>query len=231
MHDTPTSSRRQFLLAGSAVAAAVMLAGDLVAEPTGLQLLADSPGLRIPVAYVQGSSGATSLQMALSAGATRAVPAVDLGGGGALAGAPARLSLSGFAAPVGDATASYRHVLLDTVVPSPARRGDTIAFYSFTFRGKGASQSAPTRLRIGSGDGLRAGFRLETAGESAGSSVATAVFSSRTGRGLPTLQAGVYLLGLQPGMWSAPVALPAAGSSEWSALQSVVLVVEAEAAE
>jgi len=227
MHDTPTPSRRQFLLAGSAVAAAVMLAGDLVTEPTGLQLLADSAGSRIPVAYVEGSSGATSLQAALSAGARRAVPAADLRGGGVLSGAPARLSLSGFTAP-GVAAASFRHVLVDTIVPSPAHRAETIPFYSFTFRGQGISQSAPTRLRIGAGSGLRAGFRLETAGQKAAPSVATAVFTSRAGRGLPTLLPGVYLLGLQPDMWSAPVDLPAEGSARWAALQSVVLLVEAE---
>lgn len=225
MQHMPTPSRRQFLLAGSAVTAAVMLAGDMVAAPTGLQLLADSSGPRIPVAYVEGSAGAPSLEAALQGGASLAVPASELRGGGELAGADALLSVRGFAGPV-DAS-MYRHVLVDTIVASPARRNETIPFYAFTFRGQGNSRSAPTSLRVAAGSGLRAGVRLEAAAASGGSSSATAVFSSRAGRGLPVLLPGVYLLGLRPGQWSSATRLPAAGSNEWTALQSVVLVVEA----
>jgi len=229
MRDTPKPSRRQFLLAGSAVTAAVMLAGDMVGEPTGLQLLADSPGPRIPVAYVEGSAGASSLEAALQGGAARAVPASELRGGGELAGAGVLFTMGGFAGPTAAAAASYRHVLVDTIVASPARRSETIPFYAFTFRGLGNSQSAPNALRVAAGSGLRAGIRLESAGSGGGSSSATTVFSSRAGRGLPVLLPGVYLLGLQPGMWSTATQLPAAGASEWAALQSVVLVVEAAA--
>jgi hypothetical protein len=225
MLHTPTSSRRQFLLTGSAVAAAVMLAGDMVAESTGLQLLADAPGPRIPVGYVEGSAGATSLAAALQGGASRAVPAADLRGGAELSGAGALLTMQGFA---GTATPSaYRHVLVDTIVPSPARRNETIPFFAFTYRGQGSAQSAPAKLRVAAGSGLRAGVRLESAAESAASSSATTVFSSRAGRGLPVLQPGVYLLGMQPGSWARATQLPAADSSEWAALHSVVLVVEA----
>jgi hypothetical protein len=225
MLHTPTSSRRQFLLTGSAVAAAVMLAGDMVAESTGLQLLADAPGPRIPVGYVEGSAGATSLAAALQGGASRAVPAADLRGGAELSGAGALLTMQGFA---GTATPSaYRHLLVDTIVPSPARRNETIPFFAFTYRGEGNSHSAPTKLRVAAGSGLRAGVRLQSADQSGAASSATTVFSSRAGRGLPVLQPGVYLLGLQAGAWSSATALPPAESDAWAGLSSMVLVVEA----
>ena len=220
MSNTPHSSRRQFLLAGSAVAAAVMLAGDIVAEPTGLQLLADATGPRLSVGYVEGSAGAQSLEAALQGGSGRAVPAGDLRGGGELAGVSVLLSVRGFAGPI--AAASSHRVLVDTIVASPARRDETIPFYAFTYRGPGNS-SSPTSLKVVAGRGLRAGVRLESDVLSG-----TTVFSSRAGRGLPVLQPGIYLLGLQAGAWSRAMQLPTADSADWAALQSVVLAVEAD---
>ena len=223
-------SRRQFLLAASGTAAgALLLGGDLFSAPSGLQLLADSTGLRVPVAYVEGSSGATSLAAALSGASRRALPAAGLRAAESLVGRPARLTVQGFASGRhGQRDFGQATVLLDAHVPSPANHGQTIPFYAFTFRRDPVvSQSTPSRLHLVRGLALRVGFRLvATQGASA-----TTVFTSRPQRALPTLQPGVYLLGLQQGMWAGATKLPAVDDAAWAALPSLVVVVEAEVAQ
>lgn len=222
-----TANRRQFLLAGSAaVAGALLLGGDLVGSPSGLQLLASSDGPRIPVAFIEGSAGALSLAAAL-VGSARAVPAVGMRAAESLAKSAARVSVMGFAS---DAFARYNplyaKVLLDAHVPSPAQHDATIPFYAFTYRRDPAvSQSATSHLLVASGRALRFGFRLDA--PIGAEAAATAVFTSRPQRGLPTLQPGVYLLGLLQGMWSGTTSLPALGDPAWASLPSLVLVVEA----
>lgn len=227
-----SSSRRQFLFTGTAaVAGALLLGGDLMGSPAGLQLLADGAGPRIPVAYLAGSAGSASLAAALAAGANRAVPAAGLRGDG-LAGRAGRLSVRGFSsAQVASAQSAYGKVLLDALVPSPTHRDQVIPFYALTFRRDPAvAHSSATRLRIASAKGLRVGFRVEATSGSAVAQPATTVFTSRPQRGLPTLLPGVYLLGLHAGMWSQAATVPAADDSAWARLPSIVLVVEAELA-
>ncbi|MDO8361257.1 MAG: hypothetical protein Q7V88_00025 [Actinomycetota bacterium] len=224
----PGTSRRQFLLAGSAaVAGALLLRGDLLGSPSGLELLAADAGPRIPVSFVEGSGGARSLAEAL-AGTRRAVPAAGMQAGASLAGRSARVAVQGFASAHHTASsAGQADVLLDAHVPSPAHHDQTIPFYAFTYRsGPATSQSSPSKLRVRRGDGLRVGFQLGGAG--GGSST---VFTSRPQRGLPTLQPGVYLFGLEQGMWASASTLPAADDAAWATLPSLVVVVEAEAAE
>lgn len=230
----PMSSRRQFLLAGSAaMAGAVLLRGDLLSAPSGLQLMADGTGPRVPVAYVEGSAGAASLAAALS-GSRRAVPAAGMRATRPLATGDSRVTVLGFAdAAHGQRESSLARVLLDAHVPSPARHDETLPIYAFTFRRDPAvSVSVPTRLHVPAGRSLRMGFRVEAAqgAADAASSAATTVFTSSARRGLPTLQAGVYLLGLQQGMWSSATTLPAAGDRAWAELPSLVLLVEEAAA-
>lgn len=226
----PVSSRRQFLLAGSAaVAGAVLLGGDLLSAPSGLELMADGKGPRIPVAYVDASAGAGSLSAALS-GSRRALPAAGMRTTRPLATADSRVSVLGFAvAAHAQRESGFAKVLLDAHVPSPARRDETLPIYAFTFRRDPAvSVSVPARMQVPAGRSLRMGFRMEAAqgAADAESSAATTVFTSHPRRGLPTLQAGVYLLGLQPGMWSSATTLPAAGDTAWEQLPSLVLLVE-----
>jgi hypothetical protein len=226
-----TASRRQFLLAGSAaVAGAFLLGGDVLSAPSGLQLMADGAGPRIPVAYIDGSAGATSLSAAL-VGPRRAVPAAGLRTEHSLAGRPARVSVRGFASALhGQRDSGYAKVLLDAHVASPARRDETLPVYAFTFRRDPVvSLTSPSQLRIASSGSLRVGFRLDAAAGSS-TSAATTVFTSRAQRGLPTLQPGVYLLGLQQGMWGGATTLPAADDSAWAGLPALVLVVEEAAA-
>lgn len=229
--ETPGTSRRQLLLAGSAaVAGALLLGGDIIGSPSGLQLLAESDGPRIPVAYIEGSAGAATLVAAL-AGSRRAVPAAGMRASDSLVGRPARVSVTGFAAAHhAQRESSYSKVLLDAHIPSPAHHDQTIPFYAFTFRRDPAvSQSATSRLHVASGRALRVGFRLDA--PVGAEAAATTVFTSRAQRGLPTLQSGVYLLGLQQGMWAGATSLPAADDAAWAGLPSLVLVVEDSAAQ
>ena len=220
----PSASRRQFLLAGSAaVAGAVLLRGDLVSSPTGLELLAAGDGPRISVGYIEGSAGASSLAAALG-GTRRIVPAAGMRGSSALVGKPGRMWVRGFAS-TGHADAASA-VTLDAHIPSPSQRGETIPFYAFTHRrNPQPSTSAASRVQIASGRDLRIGFRLD-ATVGAATQGATTVFTSRPKSGLPTLQPGVYLLGLQQGQWASAATLPPLDDSAWAGLQSLVLVVE-----
>jgi hypothetical protein len=240
---TVRSSRRQFLLAGSVAAgAALFLGGDMLKLPSGLETLADAPGLRIPVAFVEGSGTATSLAAALAGGGARAIPAAGLRSASAAIHA-ATVSVQGFASAVhASRDGAYRHVLVDALVPSPVRAGETLPYYAWTFRRDPAvSQSSVTRMRLAPASGLRVGVSLDAvrgavadgsnvAGGSASTAAApsTVVFSGRPRRDLPTFQSGVYLLGLEQGMWSRPVTLPALDSPAWESLPSVVMVVEPE---
>lgn len=216
----PSASRRQFLLAGSAaVAGAVLLRGDLVSSPTGLELLAGTDGPRISVGFIEGSAGAGSLVTALN-GPRRIVPAAGMRDSKTLAGKSGRVWIRGFASAAHADAASA--VTLDAHIPSPSQRDQTIPFYAFTHRrSPQVSTSSASRLHIASGRGLRIGFRLES-----GSQAATTVFTSRPQRALPTLQPGVYLLGLQQGQWGSASTLPAIDDAAWAGLQSLVLVVE-----
>ena len=221
-----TASRRQFLLAGSAaVAGALLLGGDLVGSPSGLQLLAASDGPRIPVAYLEGSAGALSLAAAL-AGSRWAIPAAGMRAAESLASHAARVSVMGFASDAfARHNASYTKVLLDAHLPSSAQLDQTIPFYAFTYRRDPAvSQSATSHLHVASGRALRFGFRLDA--PVGAEAAATTVFTSRPQRGLPTLQPGVYLLGLLQGMWSGATSVPALGDPAWASLPSLVIVVE-----
>lgn len=225
-----TSSRRRFIVGGSAAAVGtLLLGGDMFSGPSGLERLADSSGPRIPVAFIEGSGGVTSLAAALAGTARRALPAAGMRAIDSLAGRAARLSVLGFASGRhGQGDFGHATVLLDALVPSPSKPGQTIPFYAFTFRrDPSVTQSAPSRVHVASGGPLRVGLQLETTSATAGS--ASTVFTSRPQRSLPTLQPGIYLLGLEPGMWAGATNLPAVHDPGWTGLPSLVVKVEAEA--
>ncbi|MDO8389320.1 MAG: hypothetical protein Q7V57_02445 [Actinomycetota bacterium] len=229
----PSSSRRQFLLAGSAaLTGALLLGSDLVAAPSGLQRLADSPGARVPIAYVESSAGSSSLAQALAGGGGRAVPAAGLRGSSSLAGSGFRASVHGFAAAAhGERASAFRSVLVDALVPLSARQADPIPYYAFTFRRDPAvSVSGTTRVRVAAADGLRMGLLVNALADGVAAAPAAAVFTSGRERHLPTLCPGVYLLGLQQGMFARATELPALDEAAWATLPSVVLVVEADLA-
>jgi len=228
------SSRRQFLLGGSALlAGAVLLGSDLVAAPGGLAALAAAPGPRVPVAYIEGSQG-RSVADVLVAGA-RALPVASVRGPGSIGGNAAVLTVHGFASPGHATNSAFAGVLVDALIQSPAHRSETIPYFAFTSRnGAGAMPSSPTRLRMAAVRGERVGLRVTTldAGAVGSSTSRTShvVFGSNRSGHVATVRPGVYLLGLQDGLWTRPVSLPAAGDAAWAGMPSVVVVVEAEAA-
>jgi hypothetical protein len=251
---TPRANRRQFLIAsgGAALAAAVALRGEFPL-PSSLERLADLPGPRIPVAFVAGSAGAVSLAAALATRDARALPAVGLRPSVVSSG-DASVAFHGFAGgPESGAAQGYARVLVDALVPSPVIAGETIPFYAWTFRnGPSPSRSLVSAMRVGASHGLRVGVSIDAAPIAATSGAApgvsapavaasvadgaaavpsTVVFSSRAHRRLPTFQPGVYLLGLEQGMWSSPTALPAIDDPAWSSLPSMVVVVEESTAD
>ncbi len=222
-----TTSRRQFLVAsGAAVAAAALLGSDVMPFPSGLDLLADASGPRIPVGFIPGSAGATSLAAAMAAGGVRAVSAlgarveVDAAG-------PTTMSVHGFAGDPPAVRDRYSQVLADALIPSPAVRDQTIPYYAWTYRGgPAASQSARTRMVVTGADGPRLGLSIATASELSQAQAATAVFGTRRRGDLATFQPGVYLLGLVEGMWSGATSLPSLDDPAWADLPSLVMVLE-----
>ncbi len=231
-----TTTRRSFLIGGSAVVSAVLLAGDFVPGPSGLDNMAAAAGPRISVGYVEGSAGAVSLSSLVASGRTRVVPAAGMRSGSAdLAGKPVNLMISGFTPGLAASSSSpFSTVFLDAHIPStdPLHAGTTVPFYAWTFRRDPAPMSAaPTRFRVGSGRGPRVGFSLDAAPDASSSAAprtpATAVFTSGRQRGLVKLQPGIYLLGLSPGAWLTPRALPSIGDPAWVDLASMVVSVEA----
>lgn len=225
---TGRSTRRQFLVAGStAIAAAALLGGDVMPFPSGLELLADAPGARVPIAYLPGSAGVGSLAAALAAQATRAVPALGLRADDAT-DRDATLSIAGFAGEPIDGhslAARYGSVYLDALIPSPVAHGETIPYYAWTHSATGSS-SASTRLRLAGAPGARVGIGLTTkAAAGAAPATATAVLGTH-GRRWSTFQPGVYLLGLEPDLWASPADLPSIDDPTWFDLPSIVMVIE-----
>jgi hypothetical protein len=228
-----TSSRRTFILAGSAVVAgATLLRREFPASNGGLAALAASSGPRIGVGYIEDSAGATSFQSMLAAGRARVVPASTLESGD-LNNKPAALTVHGFGPGTScDGTCAYDSVLVDAHIPSPdpLSAQATIPFYAWTFRRSPAMASGRSRFVVGASSGLRVGFVVNTGSGVAASAApaSTAVFTS--GRfnvnGLPQLRRGIYLLGLNEGAWSDAVSLPEIDDPKWGELASIVVSVD-----
>ncbi|HEY0517926.1 MAG TPA: hypothetical protein VGC84_00425 [Ilumatobacteraceae bacterium] len=233
--NTPTSSdtvagspagtnRRVFLIAGASVlAGSVLLRRDLGTTNGGLAAFVAAGGPQISVGYVDGSAGATSLADALASGDRRAVNASSLRVGD-LRNHVAELAVHGFTPGVtSDVCCPYDNVLVDAHIPSPDAFGKdaTIPFYAWTFRRLPAAMaSGRSRFVIAPSRGLRVGFSVD-----AGNGPSSIVFTNANERSLPTLQRGVYLLGLQPDAWREPRSLPTIDdATAWAKLASIVVV-------
>src|SRR3954451_18633796 len=129
------SSRRAFILTGSAlVAGATLLRREAPIPNGGLSALAGSQGPRIGVGYVQGSADATSLESMLAAGGARVVPASTLVSGD-LNNQAAALLVHGFSPGVAcDGSCKYNNVFDDAHLPSPdvSSAEPTVPFYAWT---------------------------------------------------------------------------------------------------
>ncbi len=228
----PSSSRRSFILATSAVVAgAVLLRRDFPAANGGLATLATSSGPHIGVAYVEASAGAPSLESMLAAGRVRAVPAARLGVGD-LANEAAALTVHGFGPGIAcDEACRYTSVFVDAHIPSPdpTSAEATLPFYAWTFRRSPAMASGRSRFVVGPSRGLRVGFSIAASSGPSAAAAATTVFTSgrlNTGA-LPQFRRGIYLLGLGDGAWRDTVSLPDIGDPKWADLASIVVSVDA----
>jgi hypothetical protein len=228
-----TSSRRTFILAGSAVVAgATLLRKEFPQSNGGLSALAASSGPRISVGYIEDSAAASSFQSMLAAGGARVLPA-STAGFDDLNNKAVALSVHGFGPGiVCDGTCSYDSVFVDAHIPSPdpLSAQATIPFYAWTFRRSPAMASGRSRFVVGASRGLRVGFSIDAGlGGQAPATSATTVFTS--GRfnvsGLPQLRRGIYLLGINEGAWSEAASLPEIDDPKWGELASIVVSVDA----
>jgi hypothetical protein len=227
-----TSNRRTFLLAGSAlVAGATLLRREAPVINGGLSALVSSHGPRIGVGYVEGSAEAVSLEAVLASGHPRVVPAATLTSGD-LNNRAAALLVHGFSPGIScDGSCKYNNVFVDAHLPSPdvSDAQPTLPFYAWTFRRSPAMASGRSRFVVGASRGLRVGFSIATSSSPTSKpTTATTVFT--TGRlnlnGLPQLQRGIYLLGMNEGAWSTSASLPDIDDPKWSELASIVVSVE-----
>lgn len=221
------SSRRTFLAAGTAlVAGALVLRGELGFANGGLGDMATSAGPQIGVGYLLGSVGASSLADAMARGSGRIVPARTLAPGG-LRNHPATMLVHGLTpGTTPDANCAFSKILFDAHIVSPDRHSTeaTLPFYAWTFRRSPApSASGRSRFVISGSRGLRVGFSIV----SSDSTAATTVFTSGTEHGLPKLQPGFYLLGLEPDAWSSATTLPGIDDPSWSTNASMIVSVAA----
>jgi hypothetical protein len=228
-----TSSRRTFILAGSAVVAgATLLRRELPQSNGGLGALAASSGPRISVGYIEDSAGSSSFQSMLAAGGARVLPA-STAGFDDLNNKAVALTVHGFGPGIAcDGTCSYDNVFVDAHIPSPdpLSAQATIPFYAWTFRRSPAMASGPSRFVVGASRGLRVGFSIDARpGGPTPPASATTVFTS--GRfnvsGLPQLRRGIYLLSLNEGSWGEATSLPEIDDPKWGELASIVVSVDA----
>ena len=219
-------SRRGFLSAGGALVGAALLLGP-TGTPTSSPLakLASRARVRLPVAYVDGSKGATTAELAqlLAAGGARAVPAESLRSGGVPRdGGTAHIRIEGS----GTASAVTAAQLDALVAPAGATaESDLVPFYAWTMQAASANgvgfvvpferqPSIGLTMRTRNGDG-------------AAWSESTAILTCGSERSLPKLAEGAYLVGLDPTAWRSPTVLPPVTEGTLTELASVLVAVHA----
>ncbi len=228
----PMTSRRRFILGGSALlGGALLFRGEFAAGHSGLAAMASSGGPRLGVGYVEGSAGAPSLAALLAAGGGRVVPARSLGEGD-LRDVAAAITVHGFGPGVTcDGGCRFERVLVDAHMasPDPASAHATVPYYAWTYRRAPAMLAQPSRFVVGAASGHRVGFSVDAASTPSAAAPASTVFTSagRAAESLPTLQRGIYLLGLDQGAWESRTSLPDGDDPAWSGLASIVVSVDA----
>lgn len=217
VYPLPSASRRGFLAGAAGLAGALLLGGDRVFEPLGLEALAAADPAA-SVGYVSGSGGRSAAE-ALVAGA-QVVPASAVPA--ALGGAVVSLRTVGFTPGLGT---DVSMAAADVHLPSAANPSATVPFFALTQRA--GSVSSAVRTSVVAGRGLRLGVRTSVMTTS-GTRARVAVFTSTVRRGYPSLAPGVYLVGLDAAEWDRESTLPSLDdSAAWSGRASVVLQVDA----
>ena len=231
--------------AGSAIAETDP-AGERTAAALSVGYLLGSDGFappRFPVQPAEGDEDAPAQDGGV------VVPAVSLAAGDPrLAGGGALIRLQGLyptAAAERGGKGLPDDLRLDVLVRDET--GVVHPFYAWSYR-RGSGAAPPIRFRswLDEEDPLvvriehrsrRAGRPAGLAGAPARGTAATpapsppekrlrAALTLGTEGGLPRLQAGVYFLGLEPGIWDVERTLPGPGEPEATGLLSVVMTVE-----
>lgn len=226
----PTSddglSRRAFLTgAGAILGSALLLGPNGLPRPGALARLAAANGPRLSLGFVEGSAGvvASEFRSLLTAVGARVTPAASLRSGDRrLAGSLAAVHILGLTngASVGEAAQ------LDVLVAPPRGAGsEPLPFYAWTRTARGGgAQTASFVAHVENEPTLGMAFRVGAPGVWRES---VAVLTGGRERGLPKLRPGLYLLGLDPALWSHARALPGNDDHAWARLSSVAFAVQA----
>jgi hypothetical protein len=218
-------TRRGFLAAGTAVVSAALLPGGVWSPLDGLEAVAAETGPRLRVGFVPGSAG-TSPTALFGAGRARVVDAGIAGrAADRLRGAPARVTFHGFAPTALDSVGTH-DVMVDALVPVAGVSGGVVPFFAWTHRGGSAQMtSGRSHLTVAGATRLRFGLRVVAGDVAAASNPPTTVFTSEPDRALPTMQPGVFLLGLGDVDWASAGTLPRANDPAWNRLPALVMSV------
>jgi hypothetical protein len=231
--------RRTFLIGGGLLALSPWILGaDLPAlgglgAGGALHRLARSGGPQLSVGYLDGAEPPATAAGLPFGGGGRVVPATALRSGERdLAGGAVRFRLLG-ATPGLGAHRTIRDVDLDALFPVAGHDADDglVPFYAWTHRSHPQPKTSPgSTFPVPVGHGPAVGFRLTVTrqGPSAGQAPApsTAVFTTGREPGMARLRRGLYVLGLEPGAWSRPAALPHPDDPAWADLVSLVVAVD-----
>jgi hypothetical protein len=243
----PLLRRRDFLVMGSAGLAALCL-GDLVwAEP-----LPAGAAFPLPVAYLEGSAQTRDLKhlprdvrrpgtadkavvhQSLAVVAADRVPLGDT----SLVGRPLRLRIHGLYPPAA-LTPKRRRELplaidLDVIFPPPDPTLPAPApFHAWSFRNGQAWNCSPPVSFVFPLDWYvypELSMRVVPAGGGSALTMTTR-FTLDDEPGLPRLQRGLYLLGLQPGSWRAEGEIEKLGGRTPAELFSILISIEPEGEE
>ncbi|HEV7886299.1 MAG TPA: twin-arginine translocation signal domain-containing protein [Acidimicrobiales bacterium] len=227
-------SRRQFIGAAGAVGASYVLIGPngMVEEREQgpLAALARTTARALSVGYVTGSQAAGSV---LKAGA-RVVPARRMRSGDSSLHGPARIAVLGTTAGLAAAVAGgVQSVYLDALIPAPRPldRDTLLPFYAWTMTAAPDVRTSPAATFGAEFDRRpRLGFSLDVRGAAGGAAAAAGVasvsFTTGSQAGLAKLKPGLYLLGIEDGVWEHERVLPdPADEAGWQGLVSLLVSI------
>jgi hypothetical protein len=236
-----TIGRRGFILGGMLLAASTSVVGGLVLRegPSALARLAAADGPRLSIGFVEGA------RTLAEAHGLPLVPAGAVAAGDPrLLGQAVRVRVQGATPGFGpDVLPDVAALALDALVPSPADpEREVLPFHAWGVRrGPHPQTSSPMRFSAEVAPeptlALRLGLTRAVGAEEASAEGAAAgedpvaVFTAGGEAGRPKLREGLFLVGMRPGTWEAGQRVPEADDPAWPGLVSIVVSVEAVAAD
>jgi hypothetical protein len=241
-------ARRELLLFGAASLLtpwATRLAGATVVPVAAAARPSVAPPVPMSIGYVEGSETIRSFRylpwenVAVSADSTppeerpgfQVTPARELTlGDQNMAGTVARINVHGLYPAAGwGSRETLESVDLEVYFPNPDPAASApIPFHAWSFRrwpARNTGQRLSFNVPLGIDGDLLMSLVVGRMGEAQRKRYDTD-FTVDWTAGRPKLQQGIYLLGLGPTVWDAPVSLPDTGERPRIALRSVVVSVE-----